>query len=58
MATRTARKVEIRKRKARRAIPRSAVSRNQGNTGGIRSSLRKAALLRKGRPAEAQASAE
>lgn len=52
MATRTARKVEIRKKKARRTLPRSDMSRNQGNSAGVRTSLRKAALLRRGRPSE------
>lgn len=55
MATRTARKVEIRKRKSRRAIPRPSLTRNQGNSAGVRTNLRKAALLRRGRAAEVAA---
>jgi hypothetical protein len=42
MTERTARKVEIQKKKARRAIPRAAVSRNQGNTAAVRKRLKKA----------------
>ncbi len=57
MATRTARKVEIQKKKQRRRIPRPLQSRNQGNTSGVRTNLRKAALLKRGRDAESSASA-
>ena len=58
MATRTARKVETRKKKARRRIARPPQSRNQGNTSGVRTSLRKAALQRQGRDEAASAAAE
>ncbi|MGD9784883.1 MAG: hypothetical protein AB7E80_13690 [Hyphomicrobiaceae bacterium] len=40
-AARSARNVETRKKKARRAIPRAKVTRNQGNTAGARKRLRK-----------------
>ena len=42
MTARTARKVEIQKKKARRAIPRASLSRNQGNTAAVRKRLKKA----------------
>ncbi|MCB1519183.1 MAG: hypothetical protein KDJ37_01255 [Hyphomicrobiaceae bacterium] len=42
-ATRSARQVETRKKKARRAIPRAKVTRNQGNTAGARKRLKKVA---------------
>lgn len=51
MTARTARKVEIQKKKRRRAIPRAAVTRNQGNTAGARTRLKKAAGLRRGKKA-------
>lgn len=53
MAARTARKVEIQKKKARRAIPRPAVSRIQGNTAAARKRLKK--LSGKARAAKAKA---
>lgn len=43
MAARTARKVEIRRKKTRRAIPRAKVTRIQGNTGAARKRLKKQA---------------
>ncbi|MFV0367310.1 MAG: hypothetical protein ACK5KM_02505 [Hyphomicrobiaceae bacterium] len=43
MAARTARAVETRKKKARRAIPRAKVTRVQGNTAGVRRQLKKIA---------------
>ncbi len=51
MTARTARKVEIQKKKRRRAVPRKAVSRIQGNTAGARRRLKKAAGLARGRKA-------
>ena len=47
-STRSLRNVETRKKKARRAIPRTAKTRNQGNTGTGRKRLKKAAGLRRG----------
>lgn len=47
-STRSLRNVETRKKKARRAIPRTAKTRNQGNTGTGRKRLKKAAGLRSG----------
>lgn len=58
MANRTARKVEIRRKKNARRIARPSQSRNQGNTGAVRGSLRKQALLRQGREAPSAASQE
>ncbi|MEO1281987.1 MAG: hypothetical protein AAFV69_09655 [Pseudomonadota bacterium] len=49
MASRTARKVEIRKKKAKRRIDRPNQSRIQGNTAGARTMLRKEAMKRQGR---------
>lgn len=49
MAARTARKVEIQKKKRRRAIPRAKTTRIQGNTAGARTRLKKAAGLRRGK---------
>jgi len=43
MSKRQARAVETRKKKARRAIPRAKVTRNQGNTAGVRKLLKKQA---------------
>ncbi len=43
MAARTARAVETRKKKNRRAIPRAKVTRIQGNTAGARKRLKKVA---------------
>jgi len=42
-AERAPRNVETRKKKARRAIPRSKVTRIQGNTPGVRKRLKKLA---------------
>ena len=42
-AVRSARKVEIAKKKRRRAIPRAKVTRIQGNTSGARTRLKKMA---------------
>ncbi|MEM1371277.1 MAG: hypothetical protein AAGG72_03500 [Pseudomonadota bacterium] len=53
MAERTARKVEIRKKKLKRRIARPPQSRVQGNTNGVRQSLKKAALRRQGQAAPA-----
>jgi len=53
MSARSARNVETQKKKAKRRIPREPQARNQGNTGGIRRSLRKEALKRQGREAAA-----
>ena len=43
MAARADRKIETRKKKARRAIPRAKVTRIQGNTSAVRKRLKKAA---------------
>jgi hypothetical protein len=43
MTARHHRKVEIQKKKARRAIPRAKVTRIQGNTAGARKRLKKLA---------------
>ena len=43
MTARHHRKIEIQKKKARRAIPRAKVTRNQGNTAGARKRLKKLA---------------
>lgn len=52
------RKVEIAKKKARRAIPRPAQSRPQGNSAGVRKMLKKAAgKARVAKAVAAQASA-
>jgi hypothetical protein len=50
-AARTARQIETRKKKARRAIPRAKVTRIQGNTAGARKRLKK--LAGKARAAKA-----
>lgn len=42
------RKVEIAKKKARRAIPRPKISRPQGNTAAVRKMLKKSANLGRG----------
>ncbi len=42
-SSRSARNVETRKKKARRAAPRAKVTRNQGNTAGVRKQLKKLA---------------
>jgi hypothetical protein len=43
MSKRSLRNVETQKKKARRAIPRAKVTRNQGNTAGVRKQLKKRA---------------
>ena len=53
MTVRSLRNVETRKKKARRAIPRAKVTRNQGNTTAGRKKLKKAAGLRRGAKAKA-----
>ncbi len=53
MSNRTARHVETRKKKARRAIPRAKLTRSQGNTAGGRTRLKKAAGLARVRAAVA-----
>lgn len=55
MSKRTARSVETQKKKSRRAIPRAALSRNQGNTGAGRGRLKKAAGLARVKKATAEA---
>lgn len=55
MTARHHRKVEIQKKKARRAIPRKKVTRIQGNTAAARKRLKKTAG--KARTAKAKASA-
>jgi hypothetical protein len=55
MAARTARAVETRKKKSRRAIPRAKVTRVQGNTAGARKRLKKVAA--KAQEAKAKAAA-
>ena len=42
-SSRSARNVETRKKKARRAAPRAKVSRNQGNPAAVRKQLKKRA---------------
>jgi len=51
MAARTARKIEIQKKKRSRAIPRAKVTRIQGNTAGARKRLKKQAGIARGRAA-------
>jgi hypothetical protein len=53
MTARHHRKIEIQKKKARRAIPRAKVTRIQGNTAGVRKRLKK--LAGKARAAKAGA---
>lgn len=55
MTQRHHRKVEISKKKARRAIPRAKVTRIQGNTAAVRKRLKK--MAGKARAAVAKASA-
>ncbi len=43
MTARHPRKIETQKKKARRAIPRTKVTRIQGNTAGVRKRLKKLA---------------
>ena len=47
-SSRSLRNVETRKKKARRAIPRTTKTRNQGNTAAGRTRLKKAAGIRRG----------
>lgn len=54
MSKRSLRNVETQKKKARRAIPRSKVTRVQGNTAGVRRKLRKNALQARGAKAAAK----
>ncbi len=42
-SSRSARNVETRKKKARRAAPRAKVTRNQGNTSAVRKQLKRLA---------------
>lgn len=53
MTARHPRKIEIQKKKARRAIPRAAVTRIQGNTPAVRKRLKK--MAGKARAAAAKA---
>ncbi len=55
MAARTARAVEIQKKKKSRTIPRAKVTRIQGNTAGARKRLKK--LAAKAQEAQAKAGA-
>jgi hypothetical protein len=55
MTARTARKIEIQKKKRRRAIPRAKVTRIQGNTAGARKRLKKQAGIARVRKAAAKA---
>jgi hypothetical protein len=48
MSINSLRNIETRKKKARRAIPRAKVTRNQGNTAAGRKRLKKQAGLRRG----------
>jgi hypothetical protein len=48
MPARSLRAVETQKKKARRAIPRAKVSRNQGNTAAVRKRLKKMSGKRAG----------
>ncbi len=53
MSARSARSIAIRKKKARRVIPRAKVTRIQGNTAGVRRALKKtSAKARKAKSAE------
>lgn len=55
MAALTARKVETKKKKARRAIPRPKVTRVQGNTAAVRKRLKKFSGLARADKAKASA---
>lgn len=55
MTQRHHRKVEIQKKKARRAIPRAKVTRIQGNTAGVRKRLKKMAGKARSAASKAQA---
>lgn len=58
MAALTARKVETKKKKARRAIPRPKVTRIQGNTAAARKRLKKfSGLMRADRAKDADLAA-
>jgi hypothetical protein len=46
-STRSPRNIETRKKKARRVIPRSKVTRIQGNTSAVRKRLKKLAGIRR-----------
>lgn len=52
-AARSARNVETRKKKARRAIPRAKVTRIQGNTAAARKRLKKLSGIARARKAKA-----
>ncbi len=56
-AARSARNVETRKKKNRRAIPRAKVSRPQGNTAGVRKRLKKLSGIARVRKATAEQAA-
>ncbi len=53
MSKRSMRSVETQKKKARRAIPRPKVTRNQGNTAAVRKRLKKEAGKARGAAAKA-----
>jgi hypothetical protein len=53
-STRSLRNVETRKKKARRAIPSTTKTRNQGNTAAARKRLKKLAGLKRGAKAAAK----
>ena len=55
MSINSLRNIETRKKKARRAIPRSKVTRVQGNTAGVRRRLKKAANKARGAKAGTKA---
>lgn len=54
---RSDRNIETRKKKARRAIPRTKVTRIQGNTAGARKRLKKLSGITRARKAKAAAKA-
>jgi hypothetical protein len=54
-AARALRKIETRKKKARRAIPRAKVTRVQGNTPAVRKRLKKLAGIARATRAAAKA---
>ncbi|MCB1547175.1 MAG: hypothetical protein KDJ41_04970 [Hyphomicrobiaceae bacterium] len=54
MTKRSLRNIETQKKKARRAIPRAKVSRNMGNTAGVRTQGRKQAGLARARKLAAE----
>lgn len=55
MSKTDARAVETQKKKARRKVPRAKVTRNQGNTAGARTKLKKQAGLKRAADAKAAA---